>query len=163
MSQQTIEKATNLRDVEDVISRAIKKVGAKKEKELCHYIPMSSGGYLHHFTLKKMKLKQPGELASLLEKFIIDNDRPGMVAPKQRAPRGSRKGRERLTFSPLQLDRMLSIARLAGDKEMVSVLSPKRSLASAKRELISSIRKNQLNQELWEAYVSVMSSQQINQ
>ena len=37
---------------------AIKKVGAKRENDICRFIPMTSGGYMHHFTLKKMKTKQ---------------------------------------------------------------------------------------------------------
>ena len=52
---ETMEKTENLKEVEDVIGRALKKVGAKKENDLCRYIPMATGGYMHHFTLKKMK------------------------------------------------------------------------------------------------------------
>lgn len=164
MSHETVEPRTkNLKEIEEIISKAIKKVGAKRENDICRYIPMTSGGYMHHFTLKKMKTKQPGELGSMIEKFIINSDRPGMVAPKQRAPRGSRKRRDHLTFTRTQLERMLAIARLAGDKEMVSVLSPKRSLATCKRELISSIRHNRLEPELWNAYVEAMNAQQMIQ
>jgi hypothetical protein len=52
---------------------------------------------------------------------------------------------------------MLTIARMAGDKEMVSVLAPKKSLASCKRELISSIRHNRVEPELWNAYLECMN------
>jgi hypothetical protein len=161
MSNDTVEpKTKNLREVEDVIARAIKKVGAKRENDICRYIPMTSGGYMHHFTLKKMKTKQPSELGAMIEKFIINADRPGMVAPKQRAARGSRKRRDHITFTRNQLERMLAIARLAGDKEMVGVLSPKRSLATCKRELIASIRHNKVELELWNAYVESINVQQ---
>jgi hypothetical protein len=164
MGNDTVEpKTKNLKEVEDVIARAIKKVGAKRENDICRYIPMTSGGYMHHFTLKKMKTKQPSELGAMIEKFIINSDRPGMVAPKQRAPRGSRKRRDHMTFTRTQLERMLAIARLAGDKEMVSVLAPKRSLATAKRELIASIRHNRLDTELWNAYVESLNAQQMIQ
>jgi len=161
-------KAKNLRDIEDVISKAIKKVGGKKENDLCKFIPMSSGGYMHHFTLRKMKTKQPSDLGSLIEKFIINSDRPHSVPPKQRAARGSRKRRDQITFTRNQLERMLNIARLAGDKEMVSVLSPKKSLATCKRELIASIRHGKVEPELWNAYVESLnayqnSSAQINE
>ena len=164
MSQEIMESKTkNLRDIEDIIARAQKKVGAKGEYDICRYIPMTSGGYIHHFTLKKMKIKKPTELLALIEKYIINNDRPGMVAPKQRAPRGSRKSRDRIVFSRSYIDRMLSIARLAGDKEMVAVLSPKRSLAVCKRELISSIRHNRVETELWNECIEAMNAQQITQ
>ena len=64
-------KAKNLREVEEVIAKAIKKVNGRKENDLCKYLPMTSGGYMHHFTLRKMKNRQPHELSSLIEKFII--------------------------------------------------------------------------------------------
>jgi len=32
---------------------------------------MKTGGYMHHFTLKKMKYKQPTELASIIERHVI--------------------------------------------------------------------------------------------
>ena len=45
---------------------------------------MTGGGYMHHFTLRKMKLKQPAELAGLIEQFIINATKPSGIAPKQR-------------------------------------------------------------------------------
>lgn len=153
-------KQKSLKEIEDVIARAIKKVGGKKENDLCRFLPMSSGGYMHHFTLRKMKSKQPSELGTLIEKFIINSEKPSSVAPKQRAARGSRKRRDQYTFTRTQLERMLNIARLAGDKEMISILSPKKSLATCKRELIASIRHGKVEQELWNAYVEAVNAQQ---
>lgn len=154
-----MDKTKTLREIEEVIARAIKKVGGKKENDLCRFLPMNSGGYMHHFTLRKMKSKQPSELSSLIEKFIINSDKPSTVSPKQRAARGSRKRRDQYTFTRTQLERMLNIARLAGDKEMISILSPKKSLATCKRELIASIRHGKVEQELWNAYVEAINAQ----
>lgn len=153
-------KTKKLDELEDVISKAIKKVRGKKENDLCKYIPVNTGGYMHHFTLKKMKYKQPTELSTLIEKFIISPERPLVVAPKQRAARGSRKKKDQHNFSKLQLERLLNMARLAGDKEMVSVLSPKKSLATCKRELIQSIRHGIIDHELWNGYVEAVNAQQ---
>jgi hypothetical protein len=146
-------KVKSLREIEEVIAKAIKKTGVRKENDLCRFIPMTTGGYMHHFTLRKMKYRQPRELSSMIEKFIINSDRPGMVPPKPRAARGSRKRRD-------QLERMLNNARVAGDKEMVSILSPKKSLATCKRELIASIKHEKVEQELWNAYVESVNTQQ---
>jgi len=146
-------KIRGSKDVDDVIAKAIKKIGARKENELCKYLPMKSGGYMHHFTLRKMKTKQPQELASIIDRFVISSDKPTIIAPKQRAPRGSRKRRDHMNFTRMQLERMLNIARLAGDKEIITILSPKRSLAACKRELIQSLRHNKVEQELWNNYV----------
>ncbi len=149
-----------IKTLEEAISRAIKKVRAAKEFDLCKYIPAPLGGHIHHFTLKKMKNKDPNELESLIEKFILQPSRPLVVAPKQRAARGSRKKKGQLTFTKLQLERLLNMARLAGDKEMISVLSPKKSLAQCKRELIQSVRQETADQELWNAYVEAINAQQ---
>lgn len=154
-------KTKNYREIEDVINKAIKKVNGRKENDLCKYIPMTSGGYMHHFTLKKMKNRQPAELSTLIEKFIINSDKPSVVNPKQRAARGSRKKRDQYTFSRMQLERMLNIARLAGDKEMISILAPKKSLATCKRELIASIRHGKVEQEMWNAYVEASNALQM--
>lgn len=161
LQEATMEpKTKNMQEIEEVISKAIKKVNGRKENDLCKYLPMSSGGYMHHFTLRKMKNRNPSELSALIEKFIINADKPSSVAPKQRAARGSRKRRDQVTFTRNQLERMLNIARLAGDKEMVSILSPKKSLATCKRELISSIRHSRVEPELWNAYVESLNVMQ---
>ncbi len=154
----TKAKTTN---VEEIIAKAIKKIGAKKENELCKYLPMKSGGYMHHFTLRKMKSKQPQELSSIIEKFVLNSDKPGIVAPKQRAARGSRKRRDHLNFTRTQLERMLNIARLAGDKEIITILSPRKSLATCKRELIQAIRHNKIEQELWTSYTEAVQAHQL--
>lgn len=146
--------------LEETIARAIKKVRAKKEFDLCKYIPTPLGGHIHHFTLRKMKTKEPVELESLIEKFILKPDRPLVVPPKQRAARGSRKKKGNLAFTKLQLERLLNMARLTGDKEMVSVLSPKKSLAQCKRELIQSIRQETIDHELWNIFVEAVNAQQ---
>lgn len=146
------EKNKNFKDLEKVIAKAIKKVGAKKENDLCKYIPSPSGGYMHHFTLKKLKKKNPNELVSAIEEHIIESENPEIIAPKPRAPRGSRKRMDQLTFSKMQLERMRNIARLAGDTEIMSILSPKRSLAACKRELIQSIKKEEVDEDLWIEY-----------
>lgn len=161
MTSQTVEsKKMNMKEIEEVIAHAVKKVGVKRETDISRYLPMASGGYMHHFTLKKMKTKQPHELRTLIEKFIINSDRPSMIAPKQRAARGTRKRRDQMAFTRNQLERMLHIARQAGDKEMIAVLSPKRSLATCKRELIGSIRHNRIDQDFWNAYVESVNAQQ---
>ena len=151
-------KQKNFKEVETVIERAMKKVGCRQENELCKYLPMKTGGYMHHFTLRKMKHKQPQELSSIIQKFVIESDKPTSVAPKQRAPRGSRKRKDQMNFTRMQLERMLNIAKLAGDKEIVSILSPKKSLASCKREIIQAIRHNRTDGDLWTNYVESVNA-----
>ena len=148
-----VSELKSLEDIEEVIAKAIQKVGGNKENDLCKYLPMSTGGYMHHFTLRKMKLKQPYELGSLIEKFIIQATKPSVVLPKQRAARGSKKRKDQLTFTKTQLERLLNMAKLSGDQEMISILSPTESIIALKRKLIQSIRKGLVDTNLWNTYV----------
>lgn len=145
--------------LEQIIQAAVKKVSGKKENDICHYIPASVGGYIHHFTLRKMKTEDPQQLADLLNKYIINQNNPQKVTPKSRAARGSRKRKDLFTFSKTDLERMLNMARIAGDKEMIRKLTPRKDLRTIKRELISSIRHGRIEPELWNFYVEAMNSQ----
>lgn len=148
------------KQLEQLIQAAVKKVGGKKENDICHYLPVATGGYIHHFTMRKMKTEDPAQLAELITKYIIATNHPQEVTPKQRAARGSRKRRDLFTFSKQDLERMLNMARLAGDKEMIRKLTPKKDLRTIKRELISSIRHGRIEPELWNMYVETMTSNQ---
>lgn len=150
-------------DLDNIINKAIHKIGGQSENDICKYLPMPTGGYMHHFTLRKMKLEQPQTLSQAIDKYINSAQSPNKVAPKKRAARGSRKKRGLINLSSKDLERMLEIAKNAGDKEMIAKLSPKKSLSTCKRDLINSIRKGSVEQELWEAYVQAVKQVQSTQ
>ncbi len=152
--QKDINKA-----LEDLISQAVKKINGRKENDICRYLPVSTGGYIHHFTMRKMKHEDPEKLTTMISKYIINTTKPSSVPPKQRAPRGTRKRRDQFMFSKMDIERMLHMARMANDKEMIRRLTPKRDLKTLKRELISSIRRGELELGLWEAYVDTIRVQ----
>lgn len=161
MSSTTEKHSKNeAKNLEGLISNAIKKVNGRKENDLCKYLPVSTGGYMHHFTLRKLKTEAPEQLSELIAKYIVQSDKPIIVAPKQRAARGSRKRRDQYIFSKHDIERMLNMARLAGDKEMIRKLTPKKDLRTIKRELISSIRHGRVEQDLWTSYAETMSIMQ---
>lgn len=149
------------KQLDNLIKEAMKKLGLAKENQICRYLPMNSGGHIHHFTMKKMKTMAPEQLIEMISKYIIRTDKPPRVSPKKRASRGSRKHRDKYVFSSQELERLRNIARLAGDKEMISRLSPKMDHRIIKRDLISSIKKGKVDQDLWSSYVeSTMAQQQ---
>lgn len=147
------------RQLETLISTAMKKIGAKKDNALCHFLPGTTGGYMHHFTLRKMKTAAPEQLAELLNKYVIKVEKPSKVGHKPRAPRGSRKRKDQFQFSKQDIERMLNMARLAGDKEIIRKLTPKKDLRTIKRELISSIKHSTIDVESWNAYIEAINSQ----
>jgi hypothetical protein len=152
--------STASRELEDLISNAIKKIGGKKENDLCRYLPMQSGGYMHHFTLRKMKYQSTRELSDMIKTFIINSPKPMTVAPKQRAARGSRKKKDQIILTKNDIDRILHMARAIGDKDVIRKLTPKKDLRQIKRELISSIRHGRVEQELWHNYVETVTQPQ---
>ncbi|CCB92140.1 putative uncharacterized protein, partial [Waddlia chondrophila 2032/99] len=149
---------TNGHELENLIDSAIKKVGGKKENDICRYLPTGSGGYIHHFTMRKMKHENPKKLVTMIRQHILNEEKPTAVPPKPRAARGSRKRRDQFLFTKEDIERMLNMARLAGDKEMIRKLTPRKDLKQIKRELISSIRHNQIDHELWNCYVETVTT-----
>lgn len=147
------------KQLDHLIQTAAKKIGAKKENDICRYLPSATGGYIHHFTMRKMKTEDPKQLSELLTKYIIETGHPQEVAPKPRAARGSRKRRDLFVFSKDDLKRMLDMAHKAGDREMIRKLTPKKDPRTIKRELISSIRHGRVEPDLWNMYVESMSAQ----
>ena len=157
------EKATQSepktrQELEEIIHRAIRKVGGSKENDLCKFLPAERGGYIHHFTLRKMKTESPNQLGDMIQRFIMKPDSPTRVHPKPRAPRGTRKRRDLAHLTKGDYDRMLDLARRAGDKELISKLAPRKNLSALRKELIRSIRDNRANQDLWIAYSEAVGS-----
>lgn len=151
--------AHDSKQLEQLIHQAVKKISGKKENDICRYLPSTAGGYIHHFTMRKMKTEAPEQLVALLNKHIINVDKPHSVPPKPRAARGSRKRRDQILFSKSDIERMLGLARASGDKDMIRKLTPRKDLRTLKRELIASIRQNKVESDLWHSYVESNQAQ----
>lgn len=150
------------KDVEQIINQAICKINGKDDNDVCKYIPGPKGGYIHHFTFRKIQQDNPEQCIELIKKFILNPENPKVLDPRKRAPRSlSRK--ECVHFTHCDIERVLELAKLAGDDDLVTRFNPKRSLPLLKRDLMRSIRKNKINEELWIAYSEVMSSLQAAQ
>lgn len=156
----TMQKAPTAKESELLkknIDAALKKLGENKELALCHYIPALEGsGYIHHFTLRKLMREEPARLSQMIKEHILTPQSPRTVPPKARAPRGSRKRKDALSLNHNAVERLLYLARNAGDSEAIALLQPQRSLANCKRELIQAIRRNRIDQSLWNCYVETI-------
>lgn len=149
-----------LKELQTLIESAIKKVSGTKENDVCKFLPVEGGGYMHHFTLRKMKTEEPKKLKKMIDQYIMNSSKPRRVPHKPRRPRGSRKRHDMIALTRGELERVLTHLRTAGDQEMTAKLSPRRSLVQLKRELIRSIRNNDANQELWTSYREAILAQQ---
>ena len=145
-------------ELEHLITSAMRKVDGKKENAICHFLPGPTGGYMHHFTLRKMKKEEQNTLATMIRRFIIDIEKPSTIKPKQRAARGSRKKKGQVILSDADAERILTHVRAAGDREMARKLLPRKELKVIKRELINSIRGGEINNDLWNTYVEYVES-----
>lgn len=149
--------------IEAAVASAMKKVSAKKENDICRYLPGPKGGYIHHFSMRKMKHEDPEQLLQMLNKHILNPAHPSKLPPKPRAPRGSRKRRDNLSLSKQDIDSLRLLALQSGQKELIRKLTPRKDLRTIKRELIASIKHGQVKEDLWESYVeSITSIQQFN-
>jgi hypothetical protein len=138
---------------EELIQKALKKIGGEKEKDICKYLPAETEGYMHHFTLRKIKKTNPQELFSLIQEFILDPPAPRPIDPKPRARRN-----KSLSLNQADLKLILKLAQKTGDKHLLSKLGAKLSLPRIKRELIKSIKEDRVEEELWYSYIQAVES-----
>lgn len=149
-------RAYNGQDLENLLSKALKKIGSQEENRLCRFLPGEKGGYMHHFTLKKLKKESPKELVEMLNEHILETNSPKELPPKPRASRGTRRRRDHISFTKSELDRMLAHAKSAGDKDIIRKLIPMKDLRTIKKDLIASIRHNNVEEDLWQSYCELV-------
>ena len=155
--KKTSSKSTDLSNLGDVINRSIKKVGGKKENDLCKYLP-AKDGYIHHFTMRKMKNEEPTNLKKMLEKYIINTSKPISVPPKKRAPRGSRKRPGHVSLTRAELECLITLAQKADKNDIIAKLTPKKSLAACRKELVRSIKNGEVRADLWMMYSEIINT-----
>lgn len=144
----------DLVELDRALALAIQKIRGKKASELCRYLPSEKGlGHMHHFSIEKLRKENPYRLLQMVQKYIVQTEEPTKIAPKQRAARGSRKRHNQFIFSEQEVERIRQYAKIAGDEDMARRLRPQTDPATMKRELISSIRQNRVEPDLWNAYV----------
>lgn len=143
---------TSQQTLADAISHALQKINSNQEKDICRFIPGPRGGYIHHFTFKKLKEKEPEQCLSLINKYILESAKPRELDPTPRAPRGLNRNNGQIKLPNEMVSKIIHIARESGDDSLLAKLLAARPLNQVKRDLIRSIRENKANQELWEAY-----------
>lgn len=153
------DKQNKAGQLQTAIKTALAKLGAKNESAIRRYLRAPAGGYMHHFTYNKKKKENPDELYELINESILVNAKPKPVPHKPRAARGSRKSRDRIIFSRADLDGLLDMARRAGNTEMMRKLTKNQDIRTIKRDLITAIRHDRVEPELWNSWVAVMQSQ----
>lgn len=146
-----------LQELEETIRKAVKKINGTKENDICRYLPIPNGGYMHHFTMRKMKAEEPRALSAMIDRYINSVDKPTSVAPKPRAARGSRKRRGGINFSRSELEKLIDIANKLGEDDIINKLTPRKSLAAYRRDLIMSIKNNEVDEKLWRDYAQAVA------
>jgi hypothetical protein len=150
----------NSQELETVLSSAMKKIGGKDENSICRYLPGKSGGYIHHFTFRKLKKNEPDQLSELLKRYILNADSPIEMNPKRRAARGSRKRKDAYLVPKTEFDQILQIARSAGHSDLIRKLMRPRDLKTAQKELVAAVKRGIIDHELWNSFVEAATQSQ---
>ncbi|MGE3954193.1 MAG: hypothetical protein AB7F31_03220 [Parachlamydiales bacterium] len=150
------EQTKSRQALEATIARAIAKVKGSKENDLCKYLPAEDEGYMHHFTLRKMKSEEPKKLSEMIDQHILKVEKPMRLRHKPRRPRGTRKKHDVIALTRGELEQLMHHLSRVGDEGMLNKFSRRQSLAMIKKQLIAAIRKHQIDHDLWAAYVDTV-------
>ena len=144
-------------DLQSCIAKAISKVSAKKEGELCRYIP-GDDGRLHHFTFKKMKKTEPEALQKMIEEHILERE-PMSIASKPRL-KGEARGKSTAPkLKRAHFKRLVDILKNSGDEELLSMFQPVQTLKQVQKEMIGMIKKKEIDVELWATYTKMVEEE----
>ena len=172
------KKITQEQDLEATIQKAMEKVSAKKENELCLFIPYS-GNRLHHFTFRQLKKSEPQKLVSLLQEHIMSKDpvaiklnykpRKRKAAPIADTPppidtKDNKTPQNTPETNPLSrlenlLESFIQTVNLQTSASKNTPPKPQntndRYLRTIQSQLIKAIRQKRVDHELWDAYVEL--------
>jgi uncharacterized protein (DUF2384 family) len=116
--------------LEDLIQKALSKINGKKERDLCRFLPCSSG-YMHHFTFRKMMQEKPQQLFDLIQKYIMKTEKPQEIKLKSiEQSYQTNKKMKQFNISEDEMDRMLYLARQAQDLDLIEKLKVKQGCYS---------------------------------
>ena len=150
-------QSSGVEELEETISRAMQRVNAQKETELCHYLP-GKNGRLHHFAFGKLKKTQPGELLQMIREHILEKDAPEALSSTPR-PGLMVKRQVEVKFKRSQINRLVDILKRAGEEELISMLAPHQTLAQVQKLMLEMIREKDIDQGLWETYVRLVEEE----
>lgn len=150
------EKGMNIKDLEGVIERAMKKTSSKTEAELSRYLS-DDEGRMHHFTFRRLKMKQPKQLSSLLENQVLNHSAPAIVPAKPRKKRDSSS--ITIKLSPAQLNEIVAVLQKSGKTDLVEALSPKIPMKMLKKEVLNSIRSEKADLGLLESFIERLKNE----
>jgi len=150
-------QSSSMEELEESISRAMQRVNAQKETELCQYLP-GKNGRLHHFAFGKLKKTQPSELLQMIREHILEKDVPVALSSTPR-PGLMVKRQVEVKFKRSQINRLVDILKKAGEEELISMLAPHQTLAQVQKLMLEMIREKDIDQGLWETYVRLVEEE----
>lgn len=158
---RTDAPTNSLDEIRESIARAMSRVGAKKEADLCQYIP-SSKGRLHHFVFGKLKKTQPKELLRLLKEHILEKEIPEQI-PSSPRPFLKVKRTVDIKLKRSQINQLLSVLKNSGMQQgfgdLITILSPYQSLKQVQRLVIDMIKRKGVDENLWVTYKKLVEEE----
>jgi len=147
--------ASNTSILAEYIEKACNKMKVSTEYELCKYINFEDSR-IHHFTFKRMKLNEPKELAELIDSQILTNEKPMIQTSKPRQKRNLNTKKFQISLSRSQISKVIAALEANEEYELVQLFSPPPSPKELKRQLIKSIKDDEIDPKLFETYLSLV-------
>ena len=141
--------------LKELIAEACKKINISKENELCRFLNYE-GGRIHHFTFKRLKMNESAKLSEMIDSQILKSDNPSMVPPKPRERRSSRESKFQITLSNSQISKVISALEEKEEFELIKLFTPPPSYKQVKKQVLQSIKEDELDPKLFETYFSLV-------
>jgi len=158
MGTYTENQKQSIEELDPCIHRAMSKVNARKETDLCRFIPTAKG-HLHHFAFAKLKKAQPAELQKLISEHILEKENPVQVSSKPLAALAVKRTVE-IQFKRSQINRLVDLLKNSGDEELISMLSPHQTLGQVQKAMLEMIKARKVDQGLWTTYMKLVEEDQ---
>ena len=139
-------------DLKEAVDLAQKKLNLSNITDLKHYLPDQEGFRLHPLTMHRLLTSKADELSVLIQKHILEVEKPVMFPSKPRAPRRKKEKNIHSSLSTQDLLALLELAEKSEKKELAQKLRADLPFKALQRELLQSIRAGNADTALWQAY-----------
>lgn len=157
MGTYTESRNQTAESLDECIHRAMSRVTAEKETDLCRYLP-GSKGHMHHFAFSKLKKQSPTQLLKMIQQHILENESPNPISSKPRAALMVKRTVE-VKFKRSQINRLVDILKKAGEEDLIDMLSPHQTLGQVQKDMLDMIRSREVDQDLWATYVKLVEEE----
>lgn len=148
-----------LEQLQDVITTAMSRIHAKKETDLCPYLPHKNGGHLHHLGFGRLKRSRPGDLLKMIQQHILDKETPEKVESQTTKRQRKSKQFYEVKLGKTFLNQIVDVLRTTGNEHLIPKIDHRKSLPKVQKLLIGVIKSKKIDHDLWDSYVRLVQEE----